>query len=367
MKKELIIYKDPKSPISEIFRTLRTNIQFMNAGKNSKTILVTSTFPGEGKSWTSSNLAATFAQTGKKIILIDSDMRKGRQYAILGVAPAPGLSNYLSGVGTHGESLKSCIQKTEIENLDIMVAGNIPPNPSELLSSEAMLELLEKVKKLYDIVIIDGTPCQLVADSLILARVVDSTIVVTAYKSTKKKDLQRVITGINNVGGKIFGIVLNKIPIPAKKYEQSYYYGSTSSSKKEEKEVIIEDVVSNIENPVKRKRGRPPKNKVEIENVSKTIEENPVKRKRGRPPKNRVETEIISKIIEENPVKRKRGRPPKNKVETTEKVIDEEFTITEKVEEENKKVVIPLFEEIMANPTTIDDVVIQKKLIFKKK
>lgn len=231
MIKELVVYKDPKSPISEIFRTLRTNIQFMSASKDAKTILVTSTFPGEGKSWVSSNLAATFAQTGKRIILIDSDMRKGRQYSIFGVSPTPGLSNCLSEIGEERDGkkvtyLNNYIQKTEIENLDIMVAGNIPPNPSELLNSTRMIGLLDKIKNAYDIIIIDGTPCQLVADSLILARVVDSTIVVTAHKSTKKKDLQRVITGITNVGGKIFGVVLNKIPIPAKKYEQSYYYGS---------------------------------------------------------------------------------------------------------------------------------------------
>ena len=99
MKKELIVQRDPKSPISEVFRTLRTNIQFMNAKNNLKTVLITSTMPGEGKSWVSSNLAVTFAQAGKKVILVDADMRKGRQYSIFGETPRPGLSNYLSGVG----------------------------------------------------------------------------------------------------------------------------------------------------------------------------------------------------------------------------------------------------------------------------
>ena len=96
MRKELIAHKNPKSPNSEIFRTLRTNIQFMNTNKKLKTLLVTSTFPGEVKSWVASNLAVTFAQAGKKVILIDADMRKGRQYNIFGVLPKPGLSNYLS-------------------------------------------------------------------------------------------------------------------------------------------------------------------------------------------------------------------------------------------------------------------------------
>ena len=93
MKKELVTQQDPKSPISEIFRTLRTNIQFMNTKGRLKSILITSTLPGEGKSWVASNLAVTFAQAGKKVILIDADMRKGRVYSIFGVSPRPGLSN----------------------------------------------------------------------------------------------------------------------------------------------------------------------------------------------------------------------------------------------------------------------------------
>lgn len=248
MKKELIIDNDPKSPVSEIFRTLRTNIQFMNVTQNSKTILITSTFPKEGKSWVSANLAATFAKTGKKIILIDSDMRKGRQYSILDVWPKPGLSNYLSAVHINGKEkviLNRYIQKTSIPNLEVMVAGSVPPNPSELLNSTHMFELLEDIKNLYDIVIIDGTPCQLVTDSLLLARIVDSTIVVAAHKSTKKKDLKRVITGINNIGGKIFGVILNKVPIPAKKYEQSYYYGS-NNGREREAEILELNTMENI-------------------------------------------------------------------------------------------------------------------------
>ena len=117
MRKELVTHLDPKSPVSETFRTLRTNIQFMNANKKMKTILVTSTFPGEGKSWVASNLAVTFAQAGKKVVLIDADMRKGRQYTIFGVSPRPGLSNYLSGMDvTDGQEpdITEYLQKTEI-------------------------------------------------------------------------------------------------------------------------------------------------------------------------------------------------------------------------------------------------------------
>lgn len=229
MKKEVITFKNPKSPISEVFRTLRTNIQFMNVNKKMKVLLITSTFPGEGKSWTASNLAVTFAQAGKKVVLIDSDMRKGRQYAIFGLSPKPGLSNFLSQVeiddaGRLSENVSNYIQSTEIENLYVMTAGSVPPNPSELLVSAQMIRLLDELKKTCDIIIIDGTPSELVTDSVILSRISDSTVIVTAHKITKKDALERVIKNIKNVGGNIAGVVINKVPVSVRKYGEKYYY-----------------------------------------------------------------------------------------------------------------------------------------------
>ena len=232
MKKELIAQTDPKSPISEVFRTLRTNIQFMSSSKKLQVVQVTSTFPGEGKSYVASNLAVTFAQAGKKVIIIDADMRKGRLYNIFDVSPRPGLSNYLSGMDANEDEeldLSEYIQQTEIDNLLIMTAGNIPPNPSELLVSQEMKQLLEDLKEVCDVIIIDGTPCQLVSDSIILSRIVDTTVIVTAYKQTKKDVLGRIVNNIQNVGGKIAGVVINKMPVNEKKYKESYYYGSTST------------------------------------------------------------------------------------------------------------------------------------------
>lgn len=233
LKKELIAQRDPKSPVSEVFRTLRTNIQFMSTNKKLKTLLITSTFPSEGKSWVASNLAVTFAQAGNKVILIDADMRKGRQYTIFGASPRPGLSNYLSGIDVQNPDeidISQYIQKTEVENLLIMTAGNIPPNPSELLVAPQMVKLLEDLKEVCDIIIIDGTPCELVTDSVILSRIVDSTVVVTAHKETKKDNLERVIKNIQNVGGHLAGVVINKMPVSAKKYNEKYYYASTGVS-----------------------------------------------------------------------------------------------------------------------------------------
>ena len=217
IKKDMITFNDPKSPISETFRTLRTNIQFMTTNKKLKTLLVTSTIPAEGKSWLTSNLAITFAQTGKKVVIVDADMRKGRLFGIFGVPAKPGLSNYLSNVDVNDKDelnadLDYYTRITEVENLDIIPSGNIPPNPSELLVSEPMIKLLDDLKQKYDLILIDGTPSDLVTDSIILSRLVDATIIVTAHKKTKKETLQKVVKNINNVGGNLIGIILN-IPI----------------------------------------------------------------------------------------------------------------------------------------------------------
>ena len=178
-------------------------------------------------------------QDGKKVLMIDCDMRKGRLYKMFEIAQTPGLSNYLAGTdekenATEKEkdnNLINHLQTTEIENLLVMPAGNVPPNPSELLSNERMVEMLNRMKEVSDIVIIDGTPVQLVTDSLIISRMVDATVVVTADKKTKKEDLKKVINNIEQIGGKLAGIVVNMIPTTYRIYEKSYYYGASSKSK----------------------------------------------------------------------------------------------------------------------------------------
>ncbi len=233
MKKELIAYRNPKSPTSEMFRNLRTNIQFMASNKQIKTILITSTLPAEGKSWVASNLAVTFAQAGKEVILVDSDMRKGRIHTIFGVERKPGISNYLSGIDETGNftdyNISAYLKRTEIENLLVLPAGNIPPNPSELLITDRAKEMINELESKADIVIFDGTPSLLVTDAIILSRYVDSTIIVTAYKETKIENLQKVKKNIRNVGGKIAGVVLNKIPTSARK-NYYYYYGNDAEA-----------------------------------------------------------------------------------------------------------------------------------------
>ena len=252
MRKELIVYNDPKSPVSEMFKTLRTNIQFMNSKKQLKTILVTSTMPGEGKSWVSANLAITFAQSGKRVCIIDADMRKGRMANLFQTELTPGLSNYLSGIDNKGKDdeldIIKHIKATEIDNLFLVPAGNVPPNPAELLGTETTVNMLDKLKEIFDVIILDGTPAMLVTDALILSRIADTTILVASHKSTKKDDLEKIKKAIENVGGKIAGVVLNRKPVKAKEYSTSYYYGSTNSKnrhgKVEKEDISIESSLS---------------------------------------------------------------------------------------------------------------------------
>ena len=230
MKKELITKIDAKSPVSEVFRSLRTNIQYMSKSSSCQTILVTSTTQGEGKSWIVSNLAVTFAQTGKNVIIIDADMRRPRQNNIFGIDMFPGLSNYLAGMSSRGTdkniAVKDCIQATEIDNLYVLPAGNIPPNPSELLESTKTKELLNELKKIFDVVKFDGAPCLLVTVATIISRIVDSTILVASYKTTKIDELKDAKRRIEAIGGHVAGVVLNRTKLTKKKYENSYYSSS---------------------------------------------------------------------------------------------------------------------------------------------
>ena len=148
-------------------------------------------------------------------------MRKGRLHSIFETKIFPGLSNYLAD---ESSKIKDYIIPTEIENLSVIPAGNVPPNPSELLSSEKMLKGLEDLQKIFDVIIFDSTPCMLVTDAVILSRIVDATIIVSSHKSTKIENLKEVQKNIENVGGKIAGVIINKVPVSLKKYKSKYYY-----------------------------------------------------------------------------------------------------------------------------------------------
>lgn len=275
MKEEVISHLEPKSPISEVFRALRTNLQFMYKLDTCQTILITSTVQSEGKSLVASNLATTFAQAGKRTLLIDSDMRRPRQYKIFSTKSSPGLSNYLSNIISNEKkdnlSAAECIVKTEIENLSLLPAGDIPPNPSELLLSSRIEELIKEVSENFDTVIFDGAPCLLVTDSVILSRLVSQTLLVTSYKNTKKDDLREVKKRIDNIGGNIVGVVLNKVEISTKKYDSKYYYYSNTA-----KEEIVEDNKISMKTNIKDAEKNIENTKNEIEKEQQENKENSI-------------------------------------------------------------------------------------------
>lgn len=218
---ELIIMKEAKSGISEAIRTLRTNLQFSSVDKQMKTVLVTSSVPGEGKSFVTANLAAALANSGNKVLLVDCDIRKGRQHHIFGSPNKKGLSNLL--LEDVGQVYKNYITESKIPNLFLMFKGITPPNPSELLNSEKNKKLVKSLSNIFDIVIFDGAPINGLADSLVMSTLVDGVIVVTGYKQTSKKLLEDTKKNLENVNANIMGIVLNRTDTNKSKYYGHYY------------------------------------------------------------------------------------------------------------------------------------------------
>lgn len=223
VKSELICYDSEKSVISKAFKTLRTNLQFLsvNNEKQNKVVLVTSPMPYEGKSYVAANMAISFAEIGKKVLLLDADMNTGRLDKLFNIPNNLGFSNYLSNLDGNGveinEFLNKFVNETAIKNLNLITSGTVPPNSSELLASSKMTDLIKDLKVFYDIVIIDGTSCLTSTDSLILTRLVGSTIIVANYRKTKKEDFLKTKRDIQNVGGKIIGVVLNRVKLKKKK------------------------------------------------------------------------------------------------------------------------------------------------------
>lgn len=226
----LIAHSNPKSPISEAYRVLRTNIQFSSVDNPLKSIVVTSSGPGEGKTTTIINLAITFAQSGSRVLLIDADLRKPKVHKIFGFSNQQGMVNVLAQRADY----KECVQKIDIENLDIITSGPIPPNPSELLASKSMKQFLEKIREDYDVIFIDAPPVGSVTDAAILSTVVDGTVLLAASGQVHIDALKRSKELLEQVKANIIGVVLNKLDKNAhgnSYYYYYYYYGENSNSK----------------------------------------------------------------------------------------------------------------------------------------
>lgn len=218
-KPKLIVHEDPKSPISEAYRILRTNIQFSSLDNPIKTIVITSAGPGEGKTTSVINLGIAMAQSGLKVLLIDGDLRKPQIHKTFEIFNKPGLTDVLVNELDYKEGISS----TYIDGLGILPAGTIPPNPSELLASNRMKQFLSEIREDYDFVLMDTSPASIVTDASILSALADGTILVCASGGVSIEGARRAKELLENVNANIIGIILNKFLINQKDYFRYYY------------------------------------------------------------------------------------------------------------------------------------------------
>ncbi|GGM32061.1 protein-tyrosine kinase [Paraliobacillus quinghaiensis] len=216
--RHLITKLNPRSPISEQFRTIRTNLQFSSVDEELKTMLVTSAGPSEGKSSTVANLAIVFAQQDKRVLLIDADLRKPTVHYTFRIDNRRGLSSVLVGE----LALHDAVAKSDVQNLDVLPCGPIPPNPSELLGSKAMKKLIADASEYYDLIIFDTPPVLAVTDAQILANISDGALLVVRSKQTEFENAEKAKELLMPAQAKLLGVILND---REQKKGNYYYYG----------------------------------------------------------------------------------------------------------------------------------------------
>lgn len=219
-EKDLHVFREPKSMIAECTRAVRTNLLFMSPDKPFKRMLVTSSGPQEGKSTTVINLGITMAQSGNRVLIIDTDMRRPRLHKAFGVPNDVGVSSVVVGEGKVDDAIKS----TEVPGLFVLPCGPVPPNPAELLHTKAFSELLTQLGEKYDRILLDSPPVGAVADAVVLATQADGVVVVLKAGQTHRDMAQRTVRALRDVKANIFGAVLNDVNLEKSKYGD-YYYG----------------------------------------------------------------------------------------------------------------------------------------------
>jgi tyrosine-protein kinase Etk/Wzc len=219
IESRLVTHFDPKSPVSEAYRTLRTNIQFKDLEKTHRAILITSSTPKEGKSTTVANLAITMAQMGSKILLVDTDLRRPVIHSIFNLKKDNGITNFL--VGNSG--FEDIIKPTVIDNLFVVTCGPLPPNPSEILSSNKMKEFIKIAQKQFNTVLFDSPPIIAVTDAAVLSSMVDGLILVIKAHQTRRDAIKRALSLLESVKAKVYGSLLNSVNIE-RTYGSYYYY-----------------------------------------------------------------------------------------------------------------------------------------------
>jgi len=220
LKRRLLSHNSPKDPVAEQYRTIRTNIQFSGTDEEIKSLVLTSSGPAEGKSTTAANLATVYAQQGLNVLLIDGDLRKPTVHYTFRLENHTGLTNVL----TRQSSLGQAVQQPEVPNLYVLTSGPIPPNPSELLASKQMGEVLAEMKEQFDMVIFDTPPILAVADAQILANQVDASLLIVSSAKTEKDAALKAKDLLTQAKSKLLGAVLNNRKMEEGNYY--YYYGS---------------------------------------------------------------------------------------------------------------------------------------------
>jgi len=215
----LITYEAPKSPVAEAYRSLRTSLVYSSGNEQIKSILISSPGPAEGKTTTVANLAITYANLGKKTLLVDTDLRRPVLHKVFNINRNPGITHYLSG---SIEDFTEVIQETEINNLYVVSAGVIPPNPSELLGSKRMVSLVSKLEENWDMVLFDSPPLVAVTDATMISKEIDRIVMVVKSGGTDRGAFKRTSLALQNVGAPLAGVVLNAVT--SKNSYGSYYY-----------------------------------------------------------------------------------------------------------------------------------------------
>lgn len=216
----LIARENPKSPVSEAYRTIRTNIQFAGVDKAMKTIVFTSTAQDEGKSTVVANLGIVMAQAGQKVVIMDCDFRNPTQHRLFKLQNK-GLSNCIAT----GKDVLEIVQSSGTPGLDILTSGPVAPNPSEILASNRMKTVIDELKEKYDYVLIDTPPVLPVTDSSVIGSIADGTILLTAWNQITPALAKEAKTRLEQAGAKILGVVLNKVEVASKGYGYGYGYG----------------------------------------------------------------------------------------------------------------------------------------------
>ncbi|MFA5874662.1 MAG: polysaccharide biosynthesis tyrosine autokinase [Anaerolineales bacterium] len=222
-KNELITAKQPRSPITEAFRVLRTNLQFASFNLPIHTLLITSPSPGDGKTTVATNLGSVIAQGGRKVVIVDADLQRPRIHKILQVPNRVGLTDQFIRSLDH---VNGAVKQTEIGGLHVLTSGNLLPNPSELLGSERMSEILRQLASQFDTIILDAPPILVVTDALVLAPRVDGVLVVIKPSVTKWAALKHTLEQLRQVKANVIGVVMNDVKIDrSRSYNyQGYYY-----------------------------------------------------------------------------------------------------------------------------------------------